>query len=295
MLSISAKITHDQTQHRMAAPRRLRVIGPPSLLPSGLVSNFTTLGQYSDLLYTLSVFRIKVRYKQSVLGMSWAIFQPLSLMLAYTLIFSLLAKMPSDGRPYAVFAYCALLPWTYFSTALTGATHALVSYTNLITKVYFPRELLPLSYVIAALFDFTIASSILGGLLIHYRVAQSASTLYVVPIILVLTIFAVAMAFFFSALQVRFRDVGFAIQLLLQLWMFATPVVYPLSSVPANLRRLYILNPMVGIVENFRRALLHNAPLDLRSLGVAAAASILLVFASYLYFKRMEATMADII
>lgn len=295
MLSLLAKVLDDQTSRPTAVPHRPRVIRPLSFLRVGQTSNFTTVGQYGDLLYTLSVFRIKVRYKQSVLGMSWAIFQPLSLMLAYTFIFSHLAKMPSDGAPYAVFAYCALLPWTYFSTALAGATYALVSYTNLITKVYFPRELLPLSYVSAAFFDFVIASSILGGLLIHYHVALSARALCVIPVILVLTIFAIAMALFFSALQARFRDVGFAIQLLLQLWMFATPVVYPFSSVPTNLRGFYILNPMVGIVENFRRALLHNAPLDLHSLRIAAATSTLLVFAAYIYFKRVEATMADII
>lgn len=280
---------------RLTQLRRVKVIRAPSFSVFDLLGNFTSLAQYKDLLYTLSVHRVKVRYKQSVLGIAWAVLQPLSLMLIYTAIFSLIARMPSDGTPYAVFAYTALLPWTYFSTALTNATTGLVSHSNLITKVYFPREILPLTYVIAALFDLAIASSVLIGLLIYYHVPFTVNALYAVPIILVLTLFVTAMALFFSAVQVRFRDVGVAMPLLLQIWMFASPVVYPLSSVPPRLQSLYMLNPMAGVIENFRRAVLQGTAPDFYSLGTSALVSIVLLFVSYIYFKHVESTVADII
>lgn len=253
------------------------------------------LAQYKDLLYTLSMHRIKVRYKQSVLGIAWAVLQPLALMLIYTVIFSLIARMPSDGAPYAIFAYVALLPWTYFSTTLTNATNSLVSHSSLVAKVYFPREILPLTYVIAAFFDLLIASTVLAGLLIYYKVSLTLNALYVAPIILVLTVFITAMAFFFSATQVRFRDIGVGMSLLLQLWMFATPVVYPLSAVPQRLRPFYMVNPMVGLVENFRRVVLQGAPPDFQMLGISALISFILLPVAYIYFKRVESTVADII
>jgi lipopolysaccharide transport system permease protein len=278
-----------------AAPRRLLVIRPPSLTRLNLVANLMKLVQYRDLLYTLSVHRIKVRYKQSLLGVSWAILQPLSMMLIFTIIFSLFARMPSEGTPYALFAYAALLPWTFFSTSLANGTSGLVSHTQLVTKVYFPREILPISYVIAALFDFLIASLVLVGLMVYYRVEPTLNALYALPIIVILTCFATAMSLFFSATQVRFRDIGVAIPLLLQLWMFATPVIYPLSAVPERLRSFYVLNPMVGVIENFRQTVINGASPDFYSLGLSATISLVLLIAAYLYFKHMEATMADII
>jgi lipopolysaccharide transport system permease protein len=190
-------------------------------------------------------------------------------MLLFTLLFSLIVKMPSEGVPYAAFAYTALLPWTYFSTALSNGTNGLVSNSQLITKVYFPREILPLTYVIAALFDLMIASSVMLALMIYYKISFTLHLLYVIPIILVLTLFVSAMSLLLSALQVRRRDFGLAMPLLLQLWMFATPVAYPLSAVPERLRGLYMLNPMVGIIENFRRAVLHGLAPDLWSLTLS--------------------------
>lgn len=278
-----------------AAPRRVKVIRAPSFSLLGLVGDLRVLAHYRDLLYTLSVHRVKVRYKQSALGVSWAILQPLSLMLIYTVIFSYIARMPSDNTPYAVFAYAALLPWTFYSTALVNATGGLVSNSGLVTKVYFPREILPLTYVLAALFDFLIASTVFVGLLFYYRVQLTANALYAVPITLIMTLFATAMAFFFSATQVRFRDIGVAMPLLLQLWMFATPVVYPLSSVPPRWQGLYKLNPMVGLIENFRQVTLHGAAPDLPLLGISTLVSLVLLVAAYIYFKRIEATIADVI
>ena len=253
------------------------------------------LWQYRDLFFTLTVHRIKVRYKQSVLGLAWAILQPLSLMLIYTVIFSVIAKVPSENVPYAIFAYAALLPWTFFSSSLTNATSGLVSHSQLVTKVYFSREILPLTYVSAALFDFAVASLFLIGLFFYYGVGLTIYSLYAVPILVLLTMLATAFSLFLSALQVRFRDVGVAMPLLLQIWMFASPVVYPLSAVPQRLRVIYALNPLVGVIENFRRVVLQGVEPDFYSLAVSAVAAAFLLPITYLYFKRVEATMADII
>jgi len=283
-----------ETMGKEASPR-VSVITAPSLSTTRLIQDLVKLGQYRDLLYTLSVHRIKVRYKQSVLGGLWAILQPVSLMLMFTFIFSFVAKMPSDGAPYAIFVYTALLPWNYFSSSISNATGSLVNHAQFVTKVYFPREILPATYVIAALFDFIVASTVLVGLLLYYRVPLTIHVLYVVPIILILTCFALAMSLFLSATQVRFRDIGVAVPLLLQLWLFATPVIYPLSSVPLRFRSIYNLNPMVGIIESFRQVVLRGAEPDYWSLTMAAIVSVVLLFLSYVYFKHLETTMADII
>ncbi len=278
------------------APRRVKVIRAPLFSLAGLSEDIATLVRYRDLLYTLSVHRVKVRYKQSVLGIAWAIVQPLSLMLIYTLIFTVITKMPTNSSvPYPVLTYAALLIWTFFSTALTGATNGLVSHNQLVTKVYFPREILPLTYVIAALFDLLIASFVLLGLMLYFRVPLTFNALYAIPIIVIMTMFITAVSFIFSAAQVRFRDLGMALPLMLQVWMFATPVVYPLSKVPENYRSLYMLNPMVGVVENFRRVIVESAPPNLYEVGISALLSLILLPLAYIFFKRVEATIADII
>jgi len=280
---------------RDAMPRRAKIIRAPSFSPRGLVNGLVGLAEYRDLLYTLTVHRVKVRYKQSLLGLGWAVLQPLSLMLIYTLLFSVITKVPSGDSPYAVFVYTALLPWTYFSTALTTATAGLVSHSHLVTRVYFPREILPLTYVLAALFDFAVASGVLGALFLYYRMPLTIKAFYAIPIMIVLTTLVTAMALILSALQVRFRDIGVAMPLLLQLWTFATPVVYPLDAVPERFRTLYMLNPMVGVIENFRKVMLQGTAPDFYSLGVAALIAAILLPASYIYFKHVEATVADII
>jgi lipopolysaccharide transport system permease protein len=277
------------------ADRPITIIRPPSFSPLHLLGELRGLWHYRDLFYTLTVHRIKVRYKQSVLGLAWAILQPLSLMLIYTVIFSVIAKVPSENVPYAVFAYAALLPWTFFSSSLTNATTGLVSHSQLVTKVYFAREILPLTYVSAALFDFLIASSFLIALFIYYGVSVTAYVLYAIPILVLLTMLATACGLFLSAMQVRFRDIGVAMPLLLQVWMFSTPVVYPLSAVPQRLQGVYALNPMVGVIENFRRVVLQGVAPDFYSLAISAVAAAILLPLAYLYFKRVEATMADII
>jgi len=279
----------------MSDARPIRFIRPVSFSPFDIVRGLRELWQYRDLFLTLTVHRIKVRYKQSVLGLAWAILQPLSLMLIYTVIFSVIAKVPSEGVPYSVFAYAALLPWTFFSSSLTNATQGLVSHSQLVTKVYFAREILPLTYVSAALFDFAVATSFLIALFFYYGVHVTSYALYAIPILALLIALATACSLFLSAMQVKFRDIGVAMPLLLQLWMFSTPVVYPLSAVPQRYRGFYILNPLVGVIENFRRVVLQGVEPDYQSLAVSAIVAAILLPLTYLYFKRVEATMADVI
>lgn len=285
--------TLNQRESVRTRTRPFYEIRPPSLSGINLVTSLAKLAQYRDLIWTLCVHRVKVRYKQSALGVFWALLQPLSVMLIFTFVFSMIARMPSEGAPYAIFAYTALLPWNYFSSGVSNATVSLASHAQFVTKVYFPREILPITYVAAALFDFAVASTLLAGLMVYYSVPLTINVLYAVPIIAVLTCFALAMSFFFSATQVRFRDIGVAVPLLLQVWLFATPVIYPLSAVPERLRPLYMLNPMVGIIENFRQVILKGAAPELSSLLISAAIAVILLVASYLYFKWVEATMAD--
>jgi lipopolysaccharide transport system permease protein len=290
----SFSINHEAADGRSGV-RPTSEIRPPSLSGINIPANLAKLAQYKDLIWTLSVHRIKVRYKQSVLGVFWAILQPLSIMLIFTFIFSLIARMPSEGAPYALFAYTALLPWNYFSAGVSNATNSLASHAQFVTKVYFPREILPITYVVAALFDFWVASTLLVGLMIYYRVSPTINALYAVPIILVLTCFSLAMSFFLSATQVRFRDIGVAVPLILQVWLFATPVIYPLSAVPARWQALYVLNPMVAVIESFRQVMLKGAAPKISSLLLSAAISVILLVASYIYFKLVEATMADFV
>ena len=275
--------------------RRKLIIHPPGFSFADLANDLRKLVRYRDLLYTLSVHRVKVRYKQSLLGASWAIIQPLAMVIILTAIFSFIVRMPSEGLPYVLFIYVALLPWNYLSTSLTTSTNGLVNHANLITKVYFPREILPLTYVVAALFDFLIASTVLIVLLLYYRAPLTVNLIYVLPIMAILTLFAIGTALVLSAVQVRFRDVGVAVPIAMQIWMFASPVLYPLAAVPVRFRSIYQLNPMAGILEGLRRVVLHGAPPDMTALSISAVISIGLLMIAYGYFKRVEATMADVI
>ena len=275
--------------------RRRLTIRPPQFSLSNLSSDIHKLIRYRDLLYTLTVHRIKVRYKQSILGVTWAIIQPVAMALILTLIFAFIVRMPSEGLPYVLFAYVALLPWNYLAMSLNTSTNGIVSHAQLITKVYFPREILPLTYVAASLFDFLVAGTVLLALLVYYRVPFTLNLLFVVPIMCVLTLFIIAAALVLSAVQVRFRDVGVAVPVALQILMFASPVLYPLAAVPARLRLVYELNPIAGIIEGLRTVVLHGRSPNLVALSVSALASITLLIFAYSYFKHVEATMADVI
>jgi len=277
------------------AQRPLKVIRPPTFSLRTIFGGVRTLAQYSDLLYTLSLFRLNVRYKQSVLGWSWAILQPLALMCIYTVIFTRVTTIATGGTPYPVFVFAGLLPWIFFSASISSAVQGLVLHPNLLTKMYFPREIIPLSYLAAGLADFCIASLILLGLIVHYHVALTWNLLYAIPIVLLLGGFATAIALFFSAIQVRFRDVGLAMPFVLQVWMFTVPVVYSLQSVPVRYRKLYLLDPAAGLIDNFRIVVLGGAAPNAASLLTSAAVTIVCLGFAYAYFKSSEATMADVI
>lgn len=273
-----------------------KTLRPPSFTPVALLTGLREFAAHSDLLYTLSRHRVQVRYKQSVLGFAWAIVQPLALMLIYTIIFSVFTRIPTNSPvPYAVFVYAALLPWTFFATAVSNSATSLVNHSQLISKVYFPREILPLTYVIAALFDLMAAGAVLAAMMLYFHVPITLTIFYALPILLLAFAFAVSLSLLLSAVQVRFRDIGLAMPLILQVWMFATPVVYPLSTVPARYRPYYDLNPMASVVEGFRRAVIEGAAPDWVALRAAAMITLLLLVATYLFFKQREATMADII
>jgi lipopolysaccharide transport system permease protein len=251
------------------------------------------LREYGDLLYTLSVHRIGVRYKQTSLGFLWALLQPVMMMIIFTAVFSTLAKMPSEGAPYALFAYTALLPWSFFNTAVSGGTNSLVAHTHLITKVYFPREILPLTYVIAALFDFVIGGGVLLTLMFWYAVPLTIHALLLVPIVFMLALWILAVSLVLAAIQVRFRDIGVALPVIMQILMFASPVIYPLSVVPPSWRPWYLLNPLAGFLASFRDVLLRQTVPDPYPLAMACLVTAVALPAAYMFFKHAEATMAD--
>jgi len=253
------------------------------------------LREYGDLLYTLSAHRISVRYKQTSLGVLWALLQPVMMMAIFTAVFSILAKMPSDGTPYALFAFAGLLPWTFFSTSVTSGTNSLVAHTQLITKVYFPREILPITYLIAGLFDFAIGFVVLIALMAWYSFPLAAVAWNLLPIVGLLAAWILSVSLVLAAVQVRFRDIGVALPVLVQILMFVSPVIYPLSLVPDAWRDWYLLNPMAGIVSSFRDILLHQSAPDPYPLRIAFFVTALALPAAYLFFKRAEATMADLL
>ena len=272
----------------------VRVLAPPRWSATAAFRQIVALREYSDLLAVLSRHRINVRYKQSMLGTLWAVLQPLAMMLVYTAVFSRLVKVPSEGVPYALFAYSGILPWTFFSAAVSSGTGSLVNHAQLVTKVSFPREILPLSYIAAAATDLVIGSTVLVGLVWWYQIPVTWHVLFVVPIVGALSAFALACALVLSAIQVRFRDVGVALPVALQLWMFASPVLYPLRVVPPAWRRLYLLNPLAGVIDAFRSSVL-GLPINIEPLGLAALVTIFLLPCAYLVFKQVDATVADVI
>lgn len=271
------------------------IIRPANLGWLRLGSHLRRLLDYGDLLRTLSVHRINVRYRQTALGVVWAVLQPLLMMLIFAAVFSRLARMPSEGVPYALFAYAALLPWTCFSTAVTNGTGSIVSHTQLITKVYFPREILPLTYVVVALFDFAIGLAALAALMLWYQAPVTPALVLLLPLVVLLAAWCLAVSLALSALQVRWRDIGVALPVAIQLGMFVSPVVYPLNLVPESWRLLYLLNPMAGIIQGFRDILLRGQAPDALPVAMAAAVTCVALPAAYLVFKRTEATMADVV
>ncbi len=253
------------------------------------------LWEYRELLYFLVWREVKIRYKQTALGVAWAIIQPLFTMVVFTVVFSKFGKMPSDGIAYPVFAYCALLPWQLFAFALGESSNSVVANQRLITKVYFPRLIMPIASVCVGLVDFCISFCVLLGLMVFYHVTPSAA-LWTVPFwALLAVVTALGVGLWLSALNVKYRDIRYTLPFLTQIWLFATPVAYSASIVPAVWRPFYALNPMVGVVEGFRWALLGNQGSSAVSLLISIGVVALLLVSGLFYFRRMERTFADIV
>ncbi|MCC6176779.1 MAG: ABC transporter permease [Chloroflexi bacterium] len=251
--------------------------------------------QYRELTYALTVREIKARYRQSLLGMGWAIAQPLAFMVVFSLVFNRFARLPSDGVPYPIFSYAALVPWTFLSNALTTATIGLVSQRSVVTKTYFPREVIILSQVGARFVDFLAAGLVLAGMVVWYGIAPSLWLLFLPVLLLVLVALIVGMSLITSALHVSFRDLAPVVTLGLQVWLYVTPVSYPLSIVPDYLLPYYVLNPTVGLIDGFRAVIAHGRAPAWDLFAISTAISLVVLVVGYVYFKRAERSFADII
>jgi lipopolysaccharide transport system permease protein len=276
------------TAAELTATRRLR----PS--QGWSTRTLSDLWAYRELLYFFIWRDVKVRYKQTLLGAGWAIVQPLMTMVVFTVFFGHLAKIPSDGLPYPVFSLIALVPWSYFASALAGCSTSLNGYQHIISKVYFPRLIIPFAAVIAPLVDFAIGFGILLGFMAWYRIVPGATIVWLPALMLLAVGTAAGVGIWLAALNVRYRDVRYVVPFVVQLWMFATPVAYPASLVPGRWRAAYGLNPMAGVIEGFRWALAGGpapGPITL----VSAAVVVAMIVAGAIYFRRLEGTFADVI
>jgi homopolymeric O-antigen transport system permease protein len=251
--------------------------------------------EYRELLYFLVWRDLKVRYRQTLIGAGWAILQPLMTMVVFTAVFGTFAKIPSDGLPYSIFIYSALLPWNLFASSLARGSTSVVGNAQLISKIYFPRLILPLSGILSPLVDFAVAFVILIGMMIWYSTLPTWRVLALPLFILLALLTALAVGLWLSALDARYRDVGHTIPFLVQLWFFASPVAYPVSLVPEQWRTLYSLNPMVGVIEGFRWALLGRQGPDFAVIAVSAVMVFALLLPGIVYFRYTERTFADVI
>jgi len=257
--------------------------------------DFSELKEYRDLLYFLVLRDIKIKYKQTVLGGLWAVIQPFCSMVLFSLFFGTLAKMPSDGVPYPIFSYSALVAWTYFAHCISGSGGSIIGNSSLISKVYFPRVIVPLTPVLAGLLDFFIAFAVLIGMMFYFGIFPTTLVLVLPFLVILMMITGSGVGMILGALNAKYRDIGYATPFLVQLWMFASPVIYPASMVPEKYRLLYGINPMCGIIEGFRSALLGTIPFPTMLILVSAITSTGLFFAGLFYFKQMERYFADIL
>jgi lipopolysaccharide transport system permease protein len=253
------------------------------------------LWRYRELLYFLVWRDVKVRYKQTVLGASWAVLQPFFTMLIFSIFFGKLARMPSDGVPYPLFAYVALVPWTFFANGLTLSSGSLIANQGLLRKVYFPRLVIPLAAVASGLLDFAIAFMVLLAMLFWYSVVPTWHVVWVPALVVLALVTALGAGLWFSALSVMYRDVQYIVPFLVQVWLYSTPIVYPASLVPAGWRTVYAINPMVGVVEGFRWALLGTGTAPGPMILVSALAALALTFGGLVFFRRMERTFSDMV
>ncbi|MGE0826087.1 MAG: ABC transporter permease [Candidatus Binatia bacterium] len=256
---------------------------------------FRDFWHYRELFYFLAWRDIKVRYKQTALGVTWALIQPVVNMLVFTLLFGKIAQLPSDGMPYPVFYFCALLPWTYFASTLGTAGNSLVHDPNLITKVYFPRAILPASAAISGLVDFCIGSVLLLGILGYYDIAFDWRTMLWPVLVILLVILSFGVGLILSALNVQYRDVKYVIPFAVQFLLFATPVIYSTNILPDRYRVLAAFNPLTGIIEGFRAVLVPTRPMDWSLLGISTVLTLAILLGGTMYFRRTERFFADVI
>lgn len=248
-----------------------------------------------ELVYFLTLSSIKVRYKQTLLGASWAVIQPFFTMVVFSLFFGKLAKMPSDGLPYPVFSFAALVPWTFFANGLTQSSESVVRIANTVKRVYFPRLVIPLSSIMSGLVDFCLAFVVLLGMMLWYGIPPGVNVVWVPCFLLLALATALGAGFFLAALNVEYRDVRYVVPFLVQCWLFATPIAYPSSLLSEPWRTVYGLNPMAGVIEGFRWALLGSGVAPGPMLAVSAAIALLLLVAGTVYFRRVERTFADVV
>ncbi len=251
--------------------------------------------EYRELLYFLTWRDIKVRYKQTVLGAAWAVIQPFLTMVVFSLFFGRLAKISSDGIPYPIFSYAALVPWTFFANGLSHGASSLVSNANLVKKVYFPRLVVPISSVLGGGVDFMLAFIVLLGMMLYYATPLTAHVLWLPAFLLLALVTSLGVALWFSAMDVQFRDVQYVVPFLIQLWLFATPIAYPSSLLAVRWRMLYAINPMVGVIEGFRWVLLGTSTAPGPIIAVSALAALAVLVGGAFYFRRMERTFADVV
>src|SRR5713226_5249304 len=253
------------------------------------------LWEYRELLYFLIWRDIKVRYKQTALGATWAIIQPFFTMVVFSLFFGHLGKIPSDGIPYPIFSFAALVPWTFFANGLSQSSNSLVGSANLITKVYFPRLTIPLASVLSGVVDFALAFLVLLGMMLYYGIMPTVNVLWLSVFLLLALVTSLGVGLWLSALNVEYRDVRYVVPFITQFWLFATPIAYPSSLLHEPWRTLYGLNPMVGVVEGFRWALLGTNSAPGPIIAVSSTAAIIILITGAFYFRRMEKTFADIV
>ena len=250
---------------------------------------------YRELLYFLVWRDVKVRYKQTALGAAWAVLQPFLTMVIFSLFFGRLAQIPSDGVPYPIFAYAALVPWTFFANGITLSSQSLVASANLLTKVYFPRLIVPTAAVVSGLVDFAIAMTVLFGMMAWYGIAPTARVIILPALLVLALISSLGAGLWLSALNVRYRDIRYVLPFLVQFWLFATPIAYPSNLLEEPWRTIYGLNPMVGVVEGFRWALLDTGTAPGPMVAVSSLAATFLLLSGAYYFRRTERTFADVV
>lgn len=286
------KLTLNQTPQSLPNSPPVIILRPQR---GWITLNLHELWEFRELLFFLTWRDIKVRYKQTVLGAAWAIIQPLFTMVIFSLFFGQLAKVPSDGLPYAVFSYAALVPWTFFATVLTQASNSLVMDANMLKKVYFPRLIMPTASMLAGLVDFALAFVILLGMQFFYGIVPTWHMIWLPYFLLLAMITALGVGLWLAALNVQFRDVRYMVPFLVQAWLFATPIAYPSSLLAEPWRTLYGINPMAGVVEGFRWALLGTSHAPGPILIVSTLGALVLLVSGAFYFRRMEKTFADVV